>query len=272
MEYNMNEYSVNYITLLLTKYIYTYIKKIMGDKIMNKKILIIILSIIFVAMAIGVTYIVFFNEHYENVQISNSASISMPVGKGIKSEWINGTDVYHTHNEKASIMCYNSQNNNHGLGTVLGTAMGFTALKAQYCNNVENQIVETTINGTTYYSIATGNDSTHDNIIISSKDKDTTMKIYKSIKYSAVNGTNNNTTINNTAGHVNNNTTNQQTNNNQQTNDNQQTNNNNGQSAADKARAEANTYSERIGSSDEVAQKRADAWAYYAEHGEPAPW
>lgn len=87
-----------------------------------------------------------------------------------------------------------------------------------------------------------------------------------------INKTMNNTTnktINNTVEQVNSDSTTQQsTNNNQATQDS----NNNGKSVAEQAREEANAYSQRIGSSDEVAQKRADGWAYYAEHGEPAPW
>ena len=149
-------------------------------------------------------YMFFFNEHYETVEISPTASLEMPVGNGIKSEYINNSNIYAVYNGhseiKEKILSYNS--NKGGLSD----AMAFAMLRTLYCGDVHDKIVEQDINGTHYYSIATGNNNTHDNIIITSTNKEKTQKMYESIKYNQSNSVNN---TNNTVEHINNDTSNQ---------------------------------------------------------------
>ena len=126
------------------------------------------------------------------------------MGNGIKSEYINNSNIYAVYNGhseiKEKILSYNS--NKGGLSD----AMAFAMLRTLYCGDVHDKIVEQDINGTHYYSIATGNNNTHDNIIITSTNKEKTQKMYESIKYNQSNSVNN---TNNTVEHINNDTSNQ---------------------------------------------------------------
>ena len=147
----------------------------------NKNIIILILSVVLIAVAGLTSYVLFFNEQYETVQVSETASLEMPVGNGIKSEYVNKSNIYviyNGHSEiKEKILSYNS--NKGGLSD----AMAYAMLKTLYCGDVQDKMVEQDINGTHYYSIATGNNNTHDNIIITSTNKEKTQKMYDSIKY-----------------------------------------------------------------------------------------
>ena len=170
----------------------------------SKNIIILILSVVLIAVASLTAYMFFFNEHYETVEISPTASLEMPVGNGIKSEYINNSNIYAVYNGhseiKEKILSYNS--NKGGLSD----AMAFAMLRTLYCGDVQDKIVEQDINGTHYYSIATGNNNTHDNIIITSTNKEKTQKMYESIKYSQNKSANN---TNNTVERINNDTSNQ---------------------------------------------------------------
>ena len=170
----------------------------------SKNIIILILSVVLIVVASLTAYMFFFNEHYETVEISPTASLEMPVGNGIKSEYVNNSNiyvVYNGHSEiKEKILSYNS--NKGGLSD----AMAFAMLRTLYCGDVQDKIVEQDINGTHYYSIATGNNNTHDNIIITSTNKEKTQKMYESIKYSQNKSANN---TNNTVERINNDTSNQ---------------------------------------------------------------
>ena len=185
-----------------------------GINMDSKNIIILILSVVLIAVASLTAYMFFFNEHYETVEISPTASLEMPVGNGIKSEYVNNSNIYAVYNGhseiKEKILSYNS--NKGGLSD----AMAFAMLRTLYCGDVQDKIVEQDINGTHYYSIATGNNNTHDNIIITSTNKEKTQKMYESIKYSQNKSANN---TNNTVERINNDTA--QTNNNQQSNNKQ---------------------------------------------------
>ena len=175
-----------------------------GINMDSKNIIILILSVVLIAVASLTAYMFFFNEHYETVEISPTASLEMPVGNGIKSEYINNSNIYAVYNGhseiKEKILSYNS--NKGGLSD----AMAFAMLRTLYCGDVQDKIVEQDINGTHYYSIATGNNNTHDNIIITSTNKEKTQKMYESIKYNQSNSANN---TNNTVEKINNDTSNQ---------------------------------------------------------------
>ena len=171
----------------------------------NKNIIILILSVVLIAVAGLTAYVLFFNEQYETVQVSETASLEMPVGNGIKSEYVNKSNIYviyNGHSEiKEKILSYNS--NRGGLSD----AMAYAMLRTLYCGDVQDKMVEQDINGTHYYSIATGNNNTHDNIIITSTNKEKTQKMYDSIKYKQ-----NSNNTNNTVEKINNDTEKQTTN------------------------------------------------------------
>ena len=153
----------------------------------TRNILLIALAITLIIAAGTVSYLLFFNEQYQTVQLSATASLEMPVGKGLSGYYVNDTSIYQVDNGNGVVvMSYNSKNND------LGSAFGFAVVKEMLLGSRFNEdaVYQTTINGSTVWSIATGNNNTHDNIIISSPDKDLTLKIYNSIKYNMSNTTN----------------------------------------------------------------------------------
>ena len=192
---------------------------ICGEKINNggvkmdknrrtRKILLVILGITIIAgvLMVGTALL----NHTQTVQITDTASLEMPVGNGIKGEIVNGTNIHQVTNGKGVIvMAYNSKESN------LAGAFGFAIVKEMAVGSRFNddQIYETTVNGSKVYSIATRNDTTHDNILISTHSKEDTMKIYNSIKY---NTSNFNNTTNKTADNSTISTSNQQQSSNQQ--------------------------------------------------------
>ena len=159
------------------------------------KKLLIVLAIVCIVMAGVLSYAFFFNEQYQTVKISDTASLEMPVGKGLNGFYVNGSSIYEVDNGKGVVvMSYNSNK------TDLASAFAFAVLKEVAVGSRFNdgELYQTTVNGSTVWSIATGNNATHDNIIISTHDKELTLKIYNSIKYNASNvknDTKNNNTV-----------------------------------------------------------------------------
>ena len=146
----------------------------------TRNILLIVLVIICIIVTGTVTYTLFFNEQYQTIQISETASLEMPIGNGLNGSYVNGTSVYQINNGKGvMVMSYNSNNKD------LSSPFAFAAVKEMAVGSRfnEDSLYQTTINGSTVWSIATGSNITHDNIIISSHDKDLTLRIYNSIKY-----------------------------------------------------------------------------------------
>ena len=169
----------------------------------TRNIILIALIIICIAIAGIFTYAMFFNEQYQVVKISETASLEMPVGKGLNGYYVNETSIYQVNNGKGvMVMSYNSNNKD------IVSAFAFAAVKEMAVGSRfnEDSLYQTTVNGSTVWSIATGNDTTHDNIIISSHDKDLTLKIYESIKYNSSNIKENTSddTSSGTSTHVNN--------------------------------------------------------------------
>lgn len=159
----------------------------------KQNILLVALAITCIIAAGTISYFLFFNEHYETVQLSATASVEMPVGKGLNGHYVNETSLYQVENGKGVVvMSYNSKDNN------IATAFGFAVVKEMVVGSRfnEDSIYQTTINGSTVWSIATGNNNTHDNILISSHDKDVTLKIYNSIRYNMSNSTNDTVEVN----------------------------------------------------------------------------
>ena len=172
------------------------------------KKLLIVLAIVCIVTAGVLSYAFFFNEQYQTVKISDTASLEMPVGKGLNGFYVNGSAIYEVDNGKGVVvMSYNSNK------TDLASAFAFAVLKEVAVGSRFNdgELYQTTVNGSTVWSIATGNNATHDNIIISTHDKELTLKIYNSIKYNASNvknDTKNNTEIKEDVKKISNNTKN----------------------------------------------------------------
>ena len=169
-------------------------KQTTNDNQTRKKLL-IVLAITCIVMAGILTYAFFFNEQYQTVQISDTASLEMPVGKGLNGFYVNGSSIYEVDNGKGVVVIsYNSKNSD------LASAFAFAVLKEVAVGSRfnEGEVYETTVNGSKVWSIATGNNATHDNILISTHDKELTMKIYNSIKYNASNVKNDTNNTNNT--------------------------------------------------------------------------
>lgn len=157
----------------------------------TRNILLIALILICITIAGVFSYAMFFNEKYQTVQVSQSASLEMPVGNGINATELDGYIHKFTNDKNVVIYSYNSNDKS------MGGAISFSEMKTQAVGNPhnDNQIVEHQENGKTVYSITYGNDNTHDNIIITTTSKELTQKIFDSIKtVSSNNTTNNNST------------------------------------------------------------------------------
>ena len=219
--------------------------------------IIIIIAILFIVGTFWTTMET--TTNMERINITQSCSIELP--KDIQFDKTGGSDA------EGTFIGLVSKNNDK---------WGRLIVDYEQSNNITYDTNQTkaftdTVDGNTIYKCWVYDLSTHQKVEIRGDNPAIVEKVAQSVKFT--NNTNNNT--NTTVEHINNDT-NQQSNTQQSNNNNvqptQKTSNNEHKSAAEQAREEANAYSERIGSSDEVAQRRADAWAYYAEHGEPAPW
>lgn len=163
------------------------------QKIENKRktrnILLIALILICITIAGVFSYAMFFNEKYQTVQVSPSASLEMPVGNGINATELDGYIHKFTNDKNVVIYSYNSNDKS------IGGAISFSEMKTQAVGNPhnDNQIVEHQENGKTVYSITYGNDNTHDNIIITTTSKELTQKIFDSIKTTNSSNITNNT-------------------------------------------------------------------------------
>ena len=165
---------------------------------MNQKILIIILSAILLALIGGVAYMILFNEPTTTVKLSETCSINV-TGKvdTVFENGMNQIKIYDKLNNKEykSIVVYS------GANAGLQEVMTFGMFKSMFVGNAWDtgaEPVQTQWNGETVYVIYTGNNITHDNILIISKNRDDCIKMYKSIKYNTVNTTNNTTSVNTT--------------------------------------------------------------------------
>lgn len=160
-----------------------------------KKILLIILAIVIIITAGIISYTMFFNEQYQTVQVSQSASLKLPVGNGINATELGGNIHKFSNNKNVVIYTYNSNDKS------LSGAIAFSEMKTQAVGNPhnDNQIVEHQENGKTVYSITYGNTNTHDNIIITTTNKELAQKIFDSIQTT---NSSNNITKNTTASKI----------------------------------------------------------------------
>ena len=201
---------------------------------MNKiKTILICLIIIFATCAIC-TGLIMMNEKTTTLKLSETCSINI-TGEydTVFENGMNQIKIFDKFNNKEykSIVVYSGAN--AGMQEIITFGM----FKSFFVGNAWDtgaEPVKTQWNGDTVYVIYTGNNITHDNILIISKNRDDCIKMYNSIKYNTNNATKNtnNTNITNTPVEKITNNNNQQ----QQTNDNQQ------QNTANEKQNQQNTY------------------------------
>ena len=148
----------------------------MRDKLLNKKNLIIVLSIIFIAMISGVTYLLFFNEYTETANFDGTA-LQLPHTFFDKMETYNdnnGAKVIQNSNKYIIKYFYWDDNN-------LIDAVGFGKEKLDLVGQTTDtgaNPVKTSYNGNIYYIcfVSDKNKIEHGNILIIAKDPDTAKK------------------------------------------------------------------------------------------------
>lgn len=183
---------------------------------MNKiKTILICLIIIFATCAIC-TGLIMMNEQTTTVKLSETCSINI-TGEydTVFENGMNQIKIFDKFNNKEykSIIVYS------GANAGMQEIVSFGMFKSFFVGNAWDtgaEPVKTEWNGDTVYAIYTGNNATHDNILIISKNRDDCIKMYNSIKYNTNNATKNmnHTNITNTTVEKISNNDNQQNNNN----------------------------------------------------------
>lgn len=187
---------------------------------MNKiKTILICLIIIFATCAIC-TGLIMMNEQTTTVKLSETCSINI-TGEydTVFENGMNQIKIFDKFNNKEykSIIVYS------GANAGMQEIVSFGMFKSFFVGNAWDtgaEPVKTEWNGDTVYAIYTGNNATHDNILIISKNRDDCIKMYNSIKYNTNNATKNMNNTTNITTTIKEETTNQQ--NNDNTNNNQQ--------------------------------------------------
>ncbi len=160
---------------------------------MEDKKLILILAIIVIAIAaVGVILIASQNDgnqsqSYTTLALSNTSTIEVPITtKALKSSDDYGIMYYVDEENDLNITSFNSAE-----GSTLPGAMQMASIRDTV--QLGSTPIVTQDNITVYqnpdtkvYSIFTGNDTTHDNILIVSGDLDTLIHAYKSIAYGEI--------------------------------------------------------------------------------------
>lgn len=199
-----------------------------------KTILICLIAIVMTcAFCIG---LIAMSEQTTTVKLSETCSINI-TGEydTVFENGMNQIKIFDKFNNKEykSIVVYS------GANAGMQEIMTFGMFKSFFVGNAWDtgaEPVKTQWNGDTVYVIYTGNNITHDNILIISKNRDDCIKMYNSIKYNINKTTTNNNTTNITTT-IKEETTNQQ----QQTNDNQQ------QNTVNEKQNQQNTYTGKDG-------------------------
>ena len=149
------------------------------------KIIIALISVIIILLLcfIGFTLYNQYNIEYETIAISNATTIDVPVSNEaqlLKDDL--GILYYQDNKYDVSIISWNSQEELSITGAVDVTAQ-FEKQKGGNTPEIVDGVPVFYNKETGYYCIETGNDTTHDNILIMCKNRDIALKIYHSIKY-----------------------------------------------------------------------------------------
>ena len=140
---------------------------------MDKKYIIIALVAILAVLAIGIAFSMFgqSNVEYEKISLSKSASLEVPKVSDVNStKDANGVKTWTFKSKETAISAFNSKEESSLAGAaefaVVRDSMLNGSTDAQVYKGYE--IKENTVNGVHYYIVSTGNDTTHDNILLSS--------------------------------------------------------------------------------------------------------
>ena len=156
---------------------------------MERKDLIIIGAVVIIAIICLVTAFFFvFNNNsmeYTNLQVSESCSLQVPVSDSVNNATDNYGIFYYVDKEhNLNITSFNSQD-----GVTLSGAVQMASLRDS--QQLSSQVVVE--NGTSLYynkntgiyTIFIGNDTTHDNLLISTTNKDLLLTVLNSVNYLA---------------------------------------------------------------------------------------
>ena len=155
----------------------------------TKKIIIIALTIILVSIiAIGAYfYTSDTGLEYQTINLTSTCSIDIPVSDNITNKtYADNIMILNDTQNDVLIASYNSADGS--LSSLITDATQLAALRDSYKINSEQlTIANETVwfnEATGYYMAFLGNDTTHDNILIVTKDNETLEHMIKSVKYS----------------------------------------------------------------------------------------
>ncbi|MGN1362092.1 MAG: hypothetical protein ACI4VU_00015 [Methanobrevibacter sp.] len=171
---------------------------------MNKKNIITILIILIIVVIAILTAYVYFSDssiQYKNVFISSSCELDIPVSSNLSNSTIADNITILNDTQHDVLVISDNSYDDENLSSTLINGVSFASIRDSYKNGgeqekISNQTVFYNKN-TKYYIAVIGNNNTHDNILIITKDKKILTHMINSITYLNVN-TNNNSTGNST--------------------------------------------------------------------------
>ena len=160
---------------------------------MNKKRIIGILIILIVIVAAVGLYLFYNNDvEYNNVQLSDTCNIEMPVSNNITNKTIENMTAlnYNSYDSGlaesvAKAVVYDTYFESYKTG-----AIDITQNESQYVNKANNDSIWYNKEDN-YYMASVGNSTTHDNLLVISENKDIIEHILGSIRYVKNNNTEN---------------------------------------------------------------------------------
>ena len=172
---------------------------------MDKKYIIIALVAILAVLAIGIAFSMFgqSNTEYEKINLSKSASLEVPKVSDVNStKDENGVKTWTFKSKETAISAFNSKEESS-----LAGAAEFAVVRDSLLNGSTDaqvykgyEIKENTINGVHYYIVSTGNDTTHDNIILSSTNLEILQHMLDTLTFKKSAAADNSTQADNSSG------------------------------------------------------------------------
>lgn len=172
---------------------------------MDKKYIIIALVAILTVLAIGIAFSMFgqSNVEYKKISLSKSASLEAPKVSDVNStKDANGVKTWTFKSKETSISAFNSKEESS-----LAGAAEFAVVRDSLLNGSTDaqvykgyEIKENTVNGVHYYIASTGNDTTHDNIILSSTNLEILQHMLDTLTFKKSTTSDNSTHADNSSG------------------------------------------------------------------------
>ena len=169
---------------------------------MDNKYIIIALIAIIAVLAIGIAFSMLSqsNVEYEKIDLSKSASLEAPkVSDANSTNDANGVKTWIFPSQHTAISAFNSQEESS-----LAGAVEFAAVRDSMLNGSADEqaykgyeIKSNTINGVHYYIVSTVNDTTHDNIILSSTNLEILQHMLDTLTFNKSSAADNSTQLDN---------------------------------------------------------------------------